>query len=78
MPSQKLRHVQKSAPGLFLEFVPNGDRHNNSFRTPHRRQNREKKTYWYKFEAEKKLFSTVLVAIIGDQTFCQSLEDTKH
>ena len=38
----------------------------------------EKKPYWYKFEAENKLLSTVLVAIIGDQTFCQSFEDTKH
>ena len=38
----------------------------------------ENETYWYKFEAENKLLSTVLVAIIADQTFCQSLEDTKH
>ena len=38
----------------------------------------EKETYWYKSEAENKILSTVLVAIIGDQTFCQSFEDTKH
>ena len=38
----------------------------------------ENETYWYRFEAENKLLSTVLVAFIADQTFCQSLEDTKH
>ena len=38
----------------------------------------ENETYWYRFEAENKLLSTVLVAIIADQTFSQSLEDTKH